>query len=284
MKSWLSRLKNTFSEWKHREAPRRGAALAFYTILSFAPLLIIVVALSAFLFGRAGAQEQILNQFRQLVGDDGARVIESVLTSSQKPAAGKVASIIGFITLLLGASGVLVELRESLNKLWDVQIKKRAGGIVGFIRKKILSLGMVLAFGFLLLVSLAVSAGLTASGELVSHLGVLPPSVWEVVNFILSLAVVAALFALIFRFLPDIRLPWRDIWRGAALTAILFTIGKTLLGIYLGRAGVGSAYGAAGSLVVLIVWVYYSAQIFFFGAMFTRVIASPVEKKIGVLV
>ena len=284
MKSWLSRLKKTFSEWKKREAPRRGAALAFYTILSLAPLLILVVALSAFLFGKAGAQEQILSQFRQLVGEDGARVIESVLTSADKPSAGLVASVIGVVTLLLGAAGVLVELRESLNRLWDVQIKKRAGGIIGFLRGKILSLGMVLAFGFLLLVSLAVSAGLTASGKFFAHLGVLPPSAWEVVNFLLSMAVVAALFALIFRFLPDVRLPWRDVWRGAVLTAVLFTIGKTLIGFYLGKAGVGSAYGAAGSLVVLVVWIYYSAQIFFFGAMFTRVIASPVEETIGALV
>jgi membrane protein len=280
MKQWLRRFKITLREWKSREAPRRGAALAFYTILSLAPLLIIVVALSALLFGKSSAQTQVLDQFRQLVGDDGARVVESVL-SAQKPSSGALASVIGFVTLLLGAAGVLVELRDSLNKLWDVQPKKRAGGILGFLKNKLLSLGMVLAFGFLLLVSLIVSAGLTASGKFFSHLGVLPPAVWEGVNFVVSLAAVAGLFALIFRCLPDVQLPWRDIWRGAALTAVLFTLGKTLIGVYLGKAGVGSAYGAAGSLVVLVVWIYYSAQIFFFGAVFTRVTASRNESKAG---
>ena len=273
--SWADRLKTTFTEWKSREAPRRGAALAFYTVLSLAPLLILTVALGALLFGKAGSQEQILTQFRQLVGDDGAHAIESVLRSAQKPSSGILASAFGFLTLLLGASGVLMELRDSLNKLWDVEPAKRVGGIRGFIRNKILSLGMVMAFGFLLLVSLIVSAGLTVSSKFLSDLGVLPPLVWEGVNFLISFAAVAGLFGLIFRFLPDVRLPWRDIQRGALLTAILFTVGKTLIGFYLGKAGVGSAYGAAGSLVVLVVWIYYSAQIFFFGAVFTRVTAAP---------
>ena len=278
MKRWLRHFKTTWTEWKHHEAPRRGAALAFYTILSLAPLLILVVALSALLFGQSGAQAQIINQFRQLVGDDGAHVVESVLQGAQKPAAGILASVIGFVMLLLGASGVLVELRTSLNKMWEVEAKKKAGGIVGFFRSKVMSLGLVLAFGFLLVASLIVSAGLTASAQFFSNLGVLPPVVWELVNFLFSIGVITALFTLIFRFLPDARLPWRVLWRGALLTAILFTIGKTLIGIYLGKAGVGSAYGTAGSLVVLVVWIYYSAQIFFFGAVFTRVTATRDNK------
>ena len=162
---------------------------------------------------------------------------------------------------------------RALNNLWEVRAQTAGSGLWSFVKDRFLSIGMVLAIGFLLLVSLALSAALGAAGKFFSSLGFLPPGVWEVVNFLVSLGVVAGLFALILRFVPDVRLPWRAVWRGAALTAVLFTVGKTLIGLYLGKAGVGSAYGAAGSLVVLVVWIYYSAQIFFFGAMFTRVYA-----------
>lgn len=279
MKRILELFKTTFSQWKKRDAPRMGASLAFYTILSLAPLMIIVVAICGLLFGAERAEAQLLNQFRLMVGDDGARVVETVLQSAQKPSTGILASLIGLFTLLWGASGVLAELRTALDKLWDVELKKRAKGIWGFVRGKLLSFGMVLALGFLLLVSLAVSAGLSAFGGFSSRLGVLPPAAWEIFNFIFSLGAITVLFALIYRFLPDKRLPWRDIWRGALLTALLFTIGKTAIGLYLGKAGVGSAYGAAGSLVVLVVWIYYSAQIFFFGAMFTQVMATRRERR-----
>src|SRR4030095_16848606 len=273
MKRYLDLLKDTFRQWNSHEAPRMGAALAFYGVLSLAPLVILVVGICALVFGTAGAQAQLLEQFRAMVGDEGARAIEAVLTSAQKPATGVLASIFGLITLLLGASGVFIELRAALNKLWDAESASVASGIWSFVKDRFLSVGMVLAIGFLLLVSLSISAALGAAGKYFASLGFLPPVVWEVVNFLISLGVVAALFALILRFVPNIRLPWRDIGLGAVLTAVLFTIGKTAIGIYLGKAGVGSAYGAARSLVVLIVWVYYSAQIFFFGAMFTRVYA-----------
>ena len=255
-----------------------GASLAFYSVLSLAPLLILVVGICALVFGAAGAQAQILEQFRQMVGGEGARAVETVLKSAQKPASGIVASIIGLLTLLFGASGVFVELRSALNKLWDVEARTPTNGIWAFIKDRFLSFGMVLAIGFLLLVSLVLSAALGAAGKVFGNVGFLPPAVWEVLNFLVSLGVVATVFALILKFVPDIRLPWRDIWRGAALTAILFTVGKTLIGIYLGKAGVGSAYGAAGSLVVLVVWIYYSAQIFFLGAMFTRVYSRAHEE------
>ena len=250
-----------------------GAALAFYGVLSLAPLVILVVGICALAFGTAGAQAQLLEQFRAMVGGEGAHAIEAVLTSAQKPATGVLASVVGLMTLLLGASGVFIELRAALNKLWDAESASVASGIWSFVKDRFLSVGMVLAIGFLLLVSLSISAALGAAGKYFASLGFLPPVVWELVNFLISLGVVAALFALILRFVPNIRLPWRDIGLGAVLTAVLFTIGKTAIGIYLGKAGVGSAYGAAGSLVVLIVWVYYSAQIFFFGAVFTRVYA-----------
>jgi membrane protein len=273
MKRYLDLLKETFRQWNSHEAPRMGAALAFYSVLSLAPLLILVVGICALVFGTAGAQAQLLEQFRAMMGDEGAHAIQAVLTSAQKPATGVLASVFGLITLLLGASGVFIELRAALNKLWEAESQSVASGIWSLVKDRFLSVGMVLALGFLLLVSLVISAGLGAAGKFFATVGFLPPAVWEVVNFIVSLGVVAAIFALILRFVPDIRAPWRDIGVGAVLTAVLFTIGKTAIGIYLGKAGVGSAYGAAGSLVVLIVWVYYSAQIFFFGAMFTRVYA-----------
>ena len=272
MKKYLALVKNTFAEWNEHDAPSMGASLAFYSILSLAPLMILVVGICALVYG-AGAGSQILEQFRQMVGNEGARAVEAVLTSAQQPATGAFASLLGLATLLFGASGVFVALRSALNKLWEVKPQEAASGMWAFIKDRFFSFAMVLAIGFLLLVSLILSAALGAAGNFIGNLGVLPPSVWEIVNFVVSLGVVASLFALIFRFVPDIRLPWADIWRGAALTAILFTIGKTAIGIYLGKAGVGSPYGAAGSLVVLIVWIYYSAQIFFFGAVFTRVYA-----------
>ena len=273
MKRFVNFLKQSFAQWSSRDAPRMGASLAFYSILSLAPLLILAVGICALAFGAAGAQKQLLEQFRGMVGNEGARAIEVVLNSAQKPATGLLASVIGLATLLFGASGVFVELRAALNTLWDIKPAATASGLWSFIKDRFLSVGMVLAIGFLLLVSLSISAALGAAGKFFASVGFLPPAVWEAVNFVLSLSVVAGMFGLIFRFVPDIRLPWSDIWRGAALTAILFTAGKTLIGIYLGKAGVGSAYGAAGSLVVLVVWIYYSAQIFFFGAMFTRVYA-----------
>jgi membrane protein len=279
MKRYIDLLKETFRQWNSHDAPRMGAALAFYSILSLAPLVILVVGICALVFGAAGAQTQLLAQFRGLMGDEGARAIETVLTSAQKPATGILASVLGVATLLFGASGVFVELRAALNKLWEAEGATAGTGLWFLIKDRFLSIGMVLAIGFLLLVSLAISAGLGAAGKFFASFGFLPPGVWEVLNFLISLGVVAGLFVLILRYVPNIRLPWRSITVGAILTAVLFTVGKTAIGIYLGKAGVGSAYGAAGSLVVLVVWIYYSAQIFFFGAMFTRVYAQRHESK-----
>jgi membrane protein len=269
-KVWKA-LATTFHEWKAREAPRMGAAVAFYSVLSFAPLLILVISLGSLLFGSGGAQREMVEQFQRLIGPEGARVVAGVLRHAHEPATGMLAGIVGIAVLLFGASGVFVQLRDALNDLWEVDPRERPQGLVGLFKDRFLSFGMVLAIGFLLLVSLALSAALEASGRSLSNLGGFPPVVWEILNTLAALGVVTALFAAIFRFVPDIRLPWRGIWRGAALTAVLVTVGKALIGVYLGRAGVGSAYGAAGSLVVLVIWIYYSAQIFFFGATFTRV-------------
>lgn len=265
-------LKRAFNEWNSHEAPRMGASLAFYTLLSLAPLVIITVSVTALVFGHTDAQTQFIEQFRQMVGHDGAQAVETVLKSSQNEKSGILANAIGVVTLLFGASGVFVELRSALNKLWDVPAKQTSG-VWGLIKDRFLSFGMVLAIGFVLLVSLGISAALAAAGKFIGDLGFLPAWLWELINFMFSLGVVAGVFALVFRFVPDLRIPWKLALNGAVVTALLFTVGKTIVGLYLGKAGIGSAYGAAGSLVVLVVWVYYSAQIFFFGAEYTRVAA-----------
>jgi len=263
--------KNAFSEWNRRDATRMGASLAFYSVLSMAPLVVLVVGICALVFGGDRAEARLLDQFRQMVGNEGANTLQTVLKSAKQPTTGILANLIGLGTLLLGASGVLVELRSALNELWDIRPPASNSGIWGMVRERFLSFGMVLGVGFLLLISLSVSAVLSVIGAYFGQLGWAPPILLEVVNFLVSLAVITGMFASILRFVPDTRLPWRNILHGAMVTAALFTLGKTAIGIYLGKAAVGSAYGAAGSLVVLIVWIYYSAQIFYYGAIFTRI-------------
>lgn len=272
MKKLLELLKTTAIEWDYREATRMGASLAFYSVLSMAPLVVLAVGMCALIFGTERAQLQLLDQLRQMVGGDAARFVGTVLKSAQHPAPGVVANAVGVATLLLGASGVFVELHRDLDRLWGIE-PTDISSIWRFITDRLFSFGMVLGIGFLLLVSLSISAALAAVGKFFGRFGWLIPGLWESMNFVFSVAVITGMFSLIFRVVPTIKLPWRSIWRGAALTAVLFTAGKTLIGIYLGKAGIGSAYGAAGSLVVLIAWVYYSAQIFFFGAIFTHVYA-----------
>jgi len=266
----LPLLKETYNEWDRHEAPKLGAALAYYTVLALAPLLIVVIAVIGFVLGADAARGQIVAQIQGMVGSEGAKAIETVISNANKPATGIVASILGLVTLFVGASGVFGELRDSLNRIWDIT-PRATEGIVSQIRSRFLSFGMVLAIGFLLLVSLAVSAGLAAAGKFMGNMLPLPPFVFEALNLLVSVAFITVLFAMIFRFLPDERIAWSDVWLGAFTTALLFSIGKVAIGMYLGKASVGSAYGAAGSLVIVLVWVYYSAQIFFFGAEFTHV-------------
>jgi len=277
MSRLLELLKTTAVEWNRREVPRLGASLAFYSLLSMAPLVVLVVGICALIFGAASAQAQILEQFREMAGTEAAKTLETVMKSAQRPAASILANTVGLLTLLLGASGVLMELRTALNHLWQFEPADSSGGLMGIIKDRFLSFGMVLGIGFLLLVSLSIMAALAVIGHFFGRFGWFPPAFWEAVNSVVSLAIVTGMFSLIFRFVPDDRLPWNSIWRGAAVTGLLFTLGKAAIGIYLGKAGVGSAYGAAGSLVVLIVWTYYSAQIFYFGALFTHVYATRNE-------
>jgi membrane protein len=268
-KDLISIVKATFAAWNRHEAPRLGAALAFYTILSLSPLVIIVVALAGLVFSRSTAQAHILSQVQGMIGQDGGKAVESMLANAQKPAAGILGTIVGILSLLFGASGVFTELRSALNLIWEVK-PEETSGVVALLRERFFSFGMVLSIGFLLLVSLVVSTVLAAIGKFFGGLLPIPSPALAILNFLLSYVGVAILFGLIFRFVPEAGIRWRNVWPGALVTAMFFTIGKTLIGLYLGKSSVGSAYGAAGSVIVVIVCVYYSAQIFFFGAEFTH--------------
>jgi membrane protein len=265
-------LKATFGAWLDDRAMSLAASLAFYTILSLAPLLVVAVSVAGLVFGESAARGEIAQQLRGLLGNDAGAAVESILSHAKEAHANVLGTIIGLVVLLFGASGVFSELQDSMNAIWKV--KPRPGqALVTLVKARFFSFAMVLAVAFLLLVSLLVSAALNVVGHFLSS--ELPGGValWMGVNFAVSFAVVALLFSLIFKVVPDARIRWRDVAYGGTFTALLFTIGKTLIGVYLGEAGVASPYGAAGSLVVLVVWVYYSAQILFLGAEFTRVYA-----------
>lgn len=272
MTLWMM-LRRTFSEWNRHEARRLGAALAFYALLSLAPLVILAIAVFALIFGHSEARKDLLAAVENTIGQQGSQVVNGMITHAQRHGSKTFASFIGLITLLFGASAVFNELRSALDKIWDVRPESKPG-ILGAVKQRFLSFGMVLAIGFLLLVSVVISAALAALGKLAGRSLPMPPSTMSTINFMASLIGVAVLFALVFRYVPGAKIAWRSIWIGAGVTALLFTIGQFLIGLYLGRIAVGSAYGAAGSLVAVIVWVYYSSMIFLFGAEFTRVLDS----------
>lgn len=265
---------DAFDAWGEDRAARMGAALAYYTIFSLAPLLIIVIAVAGLAFGQAAAQGQIVQEIQGFVGVEGAQSIQAMLEKTRQPAAGIIATVLGFITLLIGATGVVGELKDALNTIWKVK-PEPGSSVMSMVKSRLISLAMVLGIGFLLLVSLIASAALSAVHNYLSHVLVHPGFLyfWQAVNFVVSLGVITVLFAMIYRFLPDITVAWGDVWIGASLTALLFVIGKVLIGLYLGKRSISSAYGPAGSLVLILVWIYYSAQILFYGAEFTRVYA-----------
>lgn len=263
-------IKETASDWLDDGASRLAASLAFYTLLSLAPLVIIAVAVAGFVLGPDAARGQIAGALGDLVGQEAAKGIQAVVASARSPASGTIGSIIGAVTLFVGASGVFGELQFALNSIWEVRTKP-GGGLLGELKGRFLSFTLVLGVAFLLLVSLILSAVLSAVGHFFASSLPGGELFWQLLNFLLSLALVTGLFGVIFKYVPDVEIEWQDVWIGAAVTALLFTIGKSLLGLYLGKASIGSSYGAAGSLVVLVVWVYYSAQILFFGAEFTQV-------------
>jgi membrane protein len=264
-------LRQTSLDWNRHEATRLGASLAFYAVLSLAPLVILTIALASLFIGLTAAQRDVLLQFQELLGPAGANAVQSMIVSSQNVRAGSIASALGLLTLLFGASQVFAELQAALNKIWEADAA-RTNGILALIRRRFLSFGLVLAIGLLLLVSLILSAALAALGTYMRGALPLPEWLLQGFDFLLSVAGTSALFALIFDYIPDAQTDWRHSWIGGLVTAGLFSLGKSLIGLYLGKAGIGSAYGAAGSLVVVVVWVYYSSQIFFFGAEFTHVL------------
>ena len=274
-------LGDTIGEWNEHNAQRMGASLAFYTALSLAPLLVIAIAVAGFVFGEDAARGQVVWQIRDLVGKSSAEAIQQMLLSARKPMRSVPATVLGILALFFGASSVVAELRGTLNAIWDVPTPVVAGArrILRLIREQFFSFAMVLGVGFLLLVSLVLNAWLAAvGGVLVGSLSI-PEIITQTANSILSFLVTIALFALIYKVIPDLDLEYRDVLLGAAVTALLFTLGRVLIGIYLGKAGVASTYGAAGSLVLVLFWVYYSAQVFFLGAAFTRVFAERYGSK-----
>lgn len=273
MKKFFNLVKETFQQWSEDKASRLAASLSFYTMLSISPLLVIAVAIIGFVFGSEEAQQRLLEQVSGVVGPEGTAAIQTMLENASQPDLRSWAGILGIATLIWGASNVFSQLHDSMNLIWNVELKPGLG-IMATIKKRLLSFSLVAVIGFLLLVSLVLSAVLTAVGGYFSSLLPGGEMLWQIVNFAVSLLVITGLFAMIYRVIPDVKVSWRDMWLGAFVTALLFVIGKELLSFYLGRQSFGSTYGAAGSLVVLLVWIYYSAQIFFFGAEFTQVYAT----------
>jgi membrane protein len=273
-------LSQTFQAWIADRAFRMAGALAYYSLFSMAPLLLIVIGVATQVFEKQAARTEILNQVQDTVGlDPSARDAVEKMLDQPVGGAGVVATVIGLVVLLFGASGVFAELQDDLNTIWKVQPKPGLG-IWAMIRDRLLSFTVVLGTGFLLLVSLVVSAALSALGNFLDARIPGMTWLWHVLNLVVSFAVVTLLFAMIYKVLPDAQVAWRDVWVGSVVTALLFTVGKALIGIYIGKSGVASSFGAAGSLVVLLVWVYYSAVILLLGAEFTHAYALATRRHV----
>jgi membrane protein len=281
LRNLSSLVKDAIEAWMEDYAPSMGAALAYYTLFSIAPLLLIVIGLAGLIFGGDAARGEIFGQLRGLMGDDGAAAVERLLQSADKPEGGTLATLAGTAMLLLGAMTVFGELQNALDRIWRAPARKKTSGWWNLVHSRLLSFGMILGVAFLLMVSLVMSALVSALGKLWG------PAVegWEtiahVIDVLVTFGIVTVLFALIYKLIPRVRIPWRDVWIGAAVTAALFAAGKFLIGLYLGKSSVASAFGAAGSLVVMMVWVYYSAQIFLLGAEFTWVYAHTYGSRRG---
>jgi membrane protein len=273
LKAGWELLKLTFTEWMNDNTFEWSAALAFYTIFSIAPVLLIALGVASFFLAPETATTRIVDEMEKLVGAQGANAVRQVIESSRGFGKGLWAVSVGIVTLIVGATAVFGELQSALNRIWDVEAKPDRGVIMSLIVDRLRSFSIAVCVGFLLLVSLVISAVISGLQNYMNHWLPGIPWVWQAANVVASFFVVAALFAMIYKFLPDVVISWRDVWIGAAVTALLFSAGKYLIGIYLGQTATASAFGAAGSLVVLLFWVYYSAQISFLGAEFTQVYA-----------
>jgi membrane protein len=269
IKKFWGVIKAAFASWLDDYAPSMGAALAYYTMFSIAPLLLIVISVAGLVFGEEAARGEIFGEMQGLMGKEGALAVQGLLESVSQPAESAAATVLGVILLLIGATTVFAELQNDLDRIWRAPQRVDSSGIWGLLRARVLSFGMILGIGFLLMVSLIFSAALAALGKWLGPWFAAWAILGHIVNILLSFTLTTTVFAMIYKIMPRAKITWHDVWIGAAATALLFTIGKSLIGLYIGKSGVTSTFGAAGSLVVVLLWVYYSAQIFLLGAEFT---------------
>ncbi len=268
-----SLVKSAASSWIDDYAPSMGAALSYYTLFSIAPLLLIVISIAGLIFGQDAARGEIFGQLQGLMGAESALAIQGLLSSVSQPGKSVAATVIGIVMVLVGATTVFSELQDAMDRIWRAPARPKTSGIMSLLRSRLLAFGIIFGIGFLLIVSLVLSAALAALAKWWSPLFGAWQTVAEAINFLLSFILITIAFAMIYKVIPRVRVKWNDVWIGAVVTALLFTIGKFLIGLYIGKTGVASGFGAAGSLVVVLIWVYYSAQIFLLGAEFTWVYA-----------
>lgn len=269
LRQWWGLVKGAAVAWSDDYAPSMGAALSYYTVFSLAPLLLIVISIAGLAFGQEAARGEVFGQLRGLMGDEPASAIEALLTSLAKPERSIASTLIGAVVLLIGATTVFGELQDALDRIWRAPVRDRRGGLWKLVRSRLLSFGMVLGVAFLLIVSLVLSAAISALGKWWGNAFAEEVCLLQAVNLAVGYVMTTVVFAMIYKLMPRVHVRWKDVWLGAATTALLFTIGRFLIGLYIGRSGIASGFGAAGSVVIIFVWVYYSAQIFLLGAEFT---------------
>ncbi|KIO49991.1 YihY/virulence factor BrkB family protein [Nitrosospira sp. NpAV] len=273
IKQVWSLIKAAFSSWLDDYAPSMGAALAYYTMFSIAPLLLIVISTAGLVFGEEAVRGEIFGQLQGLMGDRGAEAVQGLLESVSKPEEGIAGTLFGTVLLLIGATTVFGELQNAFDRIWRVPSKSKDEGVWRLVRSRLLSFGIILGIGFLMMVSLVFGAAMAALGKWWGPYFASLEILVTALNFLVSFALTTVMFAMLYKFMPRVKIHWEDVWAGAAVTALLFTVGKLLIGIYIGKSAISSGFGAAGSLVVVLVWVYYSAQIFLLGAEFTWIYA-----------
>ena len=281
--SWIGRRWQIFlaaaNAWMDDYAPSMGAALSYYTLFSLAPLLVLIIAIAGMVFGQDAAQGAIIAQFQSIMGQQGAMALQGLLKAAREPSTGVVASIVGGVLLLVGATATFAELQTDLDRIWRVPAKVKPSGLWGWLRSRILSFGLVLGLAFMLMISLVVSAALSAASDWLGGVTAAESVLANILNFIASFALFTVLFAMIYKIMPTAKISWHDVWMGSAVTALLFNVGKSLIGLYLAKSSVATGFGAAGSFVILVAWFYYSAQIFLFGAEYTWVYANSKVQK-----
>ncbi|MEO6031498.1 MAG: YihY/virulence factor BrkB family protein [Burkholderiaceae bacterium] len=271
--AWWRLVKSAASAWVDDYAPSMGAALSYYTVFSLAPLLLIVISIAGLMFGADAARGEIFGQLRGLMGDDAAKVIEGLLASVNRPTEGITATLIGVTVLLIGATSVFGELQNALDRIWRAPARANSSGLWNMLRTRLLSFGMILGLAFMLMVSLVLDAAMAAAGRWWGGLFGDWAATAQTLNLLAGFALTTLVFAMIYKLMPRVHVLWGDVWLGALVTSLMFSIGRFLIGLYIGKSSVASGFGAAGSLVVILIWVYYSAQIFLLGAEFTRAYA-----------